>query len=85
MDYPIWIDMMQDPYPNYVKTKRAFDLYFSIHNEHDKGSGAKQFRRWEHRVRDRVDPAGNVIWFKGQEKALRRSRLGPFCIESLRP
>lgn len=73
MDNPIWIDMMQDPYPNYVKTKRAFDLYFSMHDEYDKGSGAKQFRRWEHRVRDRVDPAGNVIWFKGQEEALRRS------------
>ena len=73
MDNPIWIDMMQDPYPNYVKTKRAFDLYFSMHDEYDKGSGAKQFRRWEHRVRDRVDSAGNVIWFKGQEEALRRS------------
>jgi PKD repeat protein/photosystem II stability/assembly factor-like uncharacterized protein len=66
IEKPYWQEMMQEPNANYFKTKRAFDLYFSAHDEFAKGSGAKHFRRWEHRVVDRVDKNGNIIWFQGQ-------------------
>ena len=64
IEKPYWQEMMQEPNANYFITKRAFDLYFSAHDEFAKGSGAKHFRRWEHSVIDRVDKNGNIIWFQ---------------------
>lgn len=62
--YPYWIEMMKSPNPNYYSVKRAFELYWkdSVPN---RGYGYKVFKRWEWRVRDKMNANGDVIWNNG--------------------
>ena len=59
-DYPIWIDMMDDPNVNLEKAREAFDAYWKNHT-HFKGDQSKQFERWYARNNKRLDQYGNVI------------------------
>lgn len=60
-----WMAPMLEPNPNYYKAKAAFDTFWKG-TVPDKGFGYKVFKRWEHRVKDRLDSNGNVIWSKDQ-------------------
>ncbi len=55
---PVWIDMMKSG-TNLNQTSRAFELYWQ-NREIEKGSGYKPFKRWEYRMRKRVDDQGNL-------------------------
>lgn len=55
---PYWIDMMKDPQANFFQTQRAFELYWQ-NRAITPGCGYKQFKRWEHRMKDLVDDQGN--------------------------
>jgi len=56
-NYPHWISMMQDQNINFYQTQEAFELYFANHNN-GKGSGWKQFKRWEAFWQTRVSVGG---------------------------
>ncbi len=56
-NYPYWIEMMQNQNINFHQTQRAFNLYFA-HHDKGKGSGWKQFKRWEAFWETRVNLAG---------------------------
>lgn len=55
---PAWIDLMRDHSVNFYTVQKAFNEYF-----HDrptgKGTGWKQFKRWEYYMEPRVFPSGN--------------------------
>jgi len=57
---PEWVKMMKDPRINFYEVRNSFNTYF---NEHDngKGSGWKQFKRWEWFMEPRVFPGGKRI------------------------
>lgn len=59
-DYPYWIEMMKDPDANFFETQKAFNTYWKD-REITRGSGYKQFRRWEARMERKVDINGNII------------------------
>ena len=54
---PYFVSMMFDRSINFYQTVRAANLYFSAHSK-GKGSGYKQFKRWEYFWRTRVSPSG---------------------------
>ncbi|MFC2122029.1 WD40/YVTN/BNR-like repeat-containing protein, partial [Bacteroidota bacterium] len=58
-DYPEWIKMMRDPNANFFETQKAFYKYFE-NRESSKGSGYKQFKRWEYRMQRRILPDGTI-------------------------
>ena len=65
-DYPYWIEMMQDPEANFFDTQNAFYKYFE-NRPIGKGTGYKQFKRWEYRMERRIFPDGaipqqDMIW-----------------------
>ena len=65
-DYPYWIEMMQDPKSNFQETKDAFYKYWE-NREIVKGSGYKQFKRWEYMMErslmsDGTIPGSDYIW-----------------------
>ncbi|MDZ7774377.1 MAG: hypothetical protein U5L09_01565 [Bacteroidales bacterium] len=51
--------MMQDPEANFYETQKAFELYWED-REVTKGSGWKQFKRWEYFWSKRIDEEGNL-------------------------
>lgn len=57
-EYPLWLQMMNDPNANFFETQKAFETYFETH-EATPGSGYKPFKRWEHHMQGRVDAEGN--------------------------
>lgn len=58
--FPHWIDMMQDRSVNFYVVQKAFNAYFENRNK-GKGSGWKQFKRWEYYMEQRVYPTGDRI------------------------
>ena len=59
-DYPVWIDMMEQPSVNLEEARKYFDSYWE-HHTHFKGDRSKQFERWYARNSKRLDGYGNVI------------------------
>lgn len=76
-DYPIWIEMMEQPSVNLEEAKSAFDAYWK-HHTHHKGDRSKQFQRWYIRNSKRLDEYGNVVSAKQvrEEFVKMRSVLG---------
>ncbi|MEZ4720736.1 MAG: T9SS type A sorting domain-containing protein [Flavobacteriales bacterium] len=58
-NYPIWIEMMQDPNANFFETQRAFEIYWDG-RERQPGDGWKVFKRWENHVAARVNEDGSI-------------------------
>ena len=52
-----WVESMQDPNANFFETQRLFNEYFQD-KSYEKGKGWKQFKRWEHFMKNRVDADG---------------------------
>ena len=69
-DYPVWIDMMEQPEVNMEQARNAFDTYWANH-EHFKGDRHKQFERWYAINARRTDEQGNVISAKAVSSAYR--------------
>jgi len=66
VNYPYWIDMMQDPHANFFETQHAFEVYWK-NRTNRKGAGWKPFKRWENFMESRVSetgvkPAAQEIW-----------------------
>ncbi|MCF6332748.1 MAG: PKD domain-containing protein [Draconibacterium sp.] len=59
-DYPVWIEMMEQPTIEMGKAHEAFDSYWETH-EHFKGDRSKQFEQWYAINSKRLDQFGNVI------------------------
>lgn len=59
-NYPIWIEMMEEPEVNMEEAREAFDTYWE-HNAHHKGDKSKNFERWYTINSNRLDEFGNVI------------------------
>ncbi len=57
---PYWVDMMQDVSVNFYEVQKAFTTYFDG-RPNGKGSGWKQFKRWEHFMEPRVFPTGQRL------------------------
>jgi len=55
-----WVTRMQDPNSNFYDTQKAFNDYWSTHDQNVKGKGFKAFKRWEYFVEPRVYPSGNM-------------------------
>ena len=75
-DYPEWIKMMRDPRANFFETQKAFNKYFE-NRDKGKGTGYKQFKRWEYRMQSRILPelmfdylASLHIYFEVQQENL---------------
>jgi photosystem II stability/assembly factor-like uncharacterized protein len=58
--YPYWIEMMNDHSVNFYEVQKAFETYFQ-NRDKGKGSGWKQFKRWEYFMEPRVFPTGERI------------------------
>lgn len=56
-EYPYWVDMMKDHSVNFYEVQKAFNEYFTDRFQ-GKGSGWKQFKRWEYFMEPRVYPSG---------------------------
>ena len=57
---PYWVDMMQDVSVNFYEVQKAFTTYFEGRPT-GKGSGWKQFKRWENFMEPRVFPTGQRL------------------------
>lgn len=55
---PNWVNMMKDHSVNFYVVQKAFNEYFKDRFK-GKGSGWKQFKRWEYFMEPRVYPTGN--------------------------
>ncbi len=63
---PEWIKMMKDQRVNFYDVQKAANEYYETHDK-GKGSGWKQFKRWEYLTEQRVYPSGDrhnlpVVW-----------------------
>jgi photosystem II stability/assembly factor-like uncharacterized protein len=58
--YPYWVDMMKDHSVNFYEVQKAFNAYFTDRFT-GKGSGWKQFKRWEYFTEQRVYPTGDRL------------------------
>jgi hypothetical protein len=58
INFPYWINMMQDKSINFYQTQRAFNLYWQ-NKTIEKGSGWKAFKRWEWMAERTIDSLGN--------------------------
>ena len=61
-----WSEMMQDPDANFEATRVAAEAWFAEHGT-GKGTGWKQYKRWEHYMESRVLPDGSqrypqIMW-----------------------
>jgi len=59
-DYPVWVGMMKDLNVNFYDVQETFNDYF-IDRPKGKGSGWKQFKRWEFFMEQRVYPSGKRL------------------------
>ncbi len=57
---PEWVKMMKDLNVNFYDVQKAANKYFESHST-GKGSGWKQYKRWEYYTEQRVYPTGNRI------------------------
>lgn len=57
---PEWVKMMKDHTVNFYDLQKEFNEYF-IDRPKGKGSGWKQFKRWEYHTEQRVYPSGKRI------------------------
>lgn len=57
-NHPYWIEMMQDQNANFFDVQRAAEIYFANRYK-GKGSGWKQYKRWEYFMETRVSANGN--------------------------
>lgn len=57
---PEWVQMMNDPTVNFYNVQKEFNKYFE-NRDKGRGSGWKQFKRWEWFVGQRVYPNGERI------------------------
>ena len=57
---PQWVNMMKDVSINFYDVQKAANEYFEV-NGKAKGSGWKQYKRWEHFTEQRVYPSGMRI------------------------
>jgi photosystem II stability/assembly factor-like uncharacterized protein len=57
---PEWVKMMKDHSVNFYEVQKEFNTYFTDRYS-GKGSGWKQFKRWEHFMEPRVYPTGKRI------------------------
>jgi PKD repeat protein len=55
--FPYWLQMMQEPIPDFYKAVRAYELYYSV-NPKVPHSGYKQFERWRAWQQEFLDSAG---------------------------
>lgn len=55
-----WIEMINDPYANFYDVKKEADNFFKTHST-GKGSGFKQYKRWEYEMIRKVDEKGRRI------------------------
>ena len=60
IDHPYFLNMMQNRANNFLKTKRAYELYFS-NKPRVKGTGWKQFERWAENAQHQTNPDGSFI------------------------
>jgi photosystem II stability/assembly factor-like uncharacterized protein len=58
-NYPIWVDMMDDPESNFFETQKAFNRYFE-NRERQPGDGWKVFKRWENLYQDKINTDGSI-------------------------
>ncbi len=72
-DYPIWIEMMEEPDVNMNDARLAFDAYWANHTHH-KGDRSKQFERWYAIQSKRLDESGHVISPTVVKKEFQRMR-----------
>ncbi len=56
--HPKWVQMMKDPTVNFYDVQAEFNKYFETRDK-GKGSGWKQFKRWEYFMEQRVFPHGD--------------------------
>ncbi len=56
----LWVDMMKDLSVNFYDVQKEFNDYYKDKRK-GKGSGWKQFKRWEHFMEQRVYPSGNRL------------------------
>ena len=54
-----WVEMMKNPNANFYDTQAAFEEYWAGKTI-QKGKGYKAFKRWEHYMKPRVYPSGDV-------------------------
>jgi hypothetical protein len=54
-----WVEMMKNPNANFYETQAAFENYWAGKTI-QKGKGYKSFKRWEHYMKPRVYPSGDV-------------------------
>jgi PKD repeat protein len=89
---PEWVKMMSDQQVNFYDVQKAANAYYETHDK-GKGSGWKQFKRWEYLTEQRVYPTGDrhnhpILWNEiekfnknasGQSRTTRNSwtELGP--------
>ncbi|RLD59855.1 MAG: hypothetical protein DRJ05_05835 [Bacteroidetes bacterium] len=59
-EYPHWVDMMKDMSVNFYDVQEAFTIYFKDRPT-GKGTGWKQFKRWEWFMEQRVYPSGSRL------------------------
>jgi len=59
-EYPHWVDMMKDLSVNFYDVQEAFTTYFKERPK-GKGTGWKQFKRWEWFMEQRLYPSGNRL------------------------
>jgi len=52
-----WVRMMEDPNANFYDIQQKFEEHFKD-KKIEKGSGWKQFKRWEYFMEPRVYPSG---------------------------
>jgi len=57
---PPWVHMVNDNDANFYDIQKAAVEYYNTHSQ-GKGSGWKQFKRWEYFMEQRVFPTGNRI------------------------
>ncbi len=70
---PKWVKMMKDPTVNFYDVQNEFNDYFKD-RDNGKGSGWKQFKRWEYFTEQRVYPSGDrtvitpgIAWVEAQK------------------
>jgi len=59
-DYPIWVEMMEQPGVKIEDARKAFDVYWK-QNTHHKGDKSKKFEHWYAINSKRLDKYGKVI------------------------
>jgi PKD repeat protein len=55
----LWVEMMKNPNANFYETQAEFEAYWAGKTI-QKGKGYKAFKRWEHYMKPRVYPSGDV-------------------------